>query len=195
MIKMAKAKKKAEEKIEEKAEGKIIRSNFESDKVLTEISNEARELYEQSRYGALLENGKVQLSLIEAFYLMDKGKIDIYKSKNKKFTSDEFASKARKLEPNFWVKFCVFKDIRNRGYIIKTALKFGADFRVYDRGVKPGEDHARWIIFPVNEGSTLTWHEFAAKNRVAHSTKKRLLIGVVDEEGDVSYWECRWLRP
>ncbi len=40
--------------------------------------------------------------------------------------------------------------MRNRGYIIKTALKFGADFRVYDRGVKPGEDHARWIIHRVN---------------------------------------------
>ena len=192
---MAKSKKKAEEKTEEKAEGKIIRANFEADKVLTEISNEARELYDQSRYGALLENGKVQLSLIEAFYLMDKGKIEIYKSKNKKFTPEEFVRKSRKLEPNFWVKFCVFKDIRNRGYIIKTALKFGADFRVYDRGIKPGEDHARWIIFPVNEGNTLTWHEFAAKNRVAHSTKKRLLIGVVDEENDVSYWEVRWMRP
>ncbi|MBI2135012.1 tRNA-intron lyase [Candidatus Woesearchaeota archaeon] len=192
---MAKAKKKTEEKIEEKAPGKMIIANFEADKVLTEISNEARELYDQSRYGTPLDNGKIQLSLIEAFYLMDKGKIDIYKSKNKKFAHDEFVRKARKLEPNFWVKYCVFKDIRNRGYIIKTALKFGADFRVYDRGVKPGEDHARWIIFPVNEGSTLTWHEFAAKNRVAHSTKKRLLIGVVDEEGDVSYWEVRWMRP
>lgn len=192
---MTKPKKKAEEKKEQKEEGKTIRANFEADKVLTEISNEARELYDQSRYGTLLDNGKVQLSLIESFYLMDKGKIDIYKSKNKKFTQEEFVRKARKLEPNFWVKFCVFKDIRNRGYIIKTALKFGADFRVYDRGVKPGEDHARWIIFPVNEGNTLTWHEFAAKNRVAHSTKKRLLIGVVDEENCVSYWEVRWMRP
>ena len=192
---MTKAKKKTEEKKEEKPEGKAIRANFEADKVLTEISNESKELYDQSRYGSLLDNGKVQLSLIEAFYLMDKGKIDIYKSKSKKFTPEEFVRKARKLEPNFWVKFCVFKDIRNRGYIIKTALKFGADFRVYDKGVKPGEDHARWIIFPVNEGSVLTWHEFAAKNRVAHSTKKRLLIGVVDEENDVSYWEVRWMRP
>ena len=93
------------------------------------------------------------------------------------------------------VKFSVFKDLRDRGYVVKTALKFGADFRVYDRGVKPGEDHAKWVVFPVPEGSTTTWHEFAAKNRVAHSTKKRLLIGVVDDEGDVSYWEIRWIRP
>ena len=111
------------------------------------------------------------------------------------FSFDQVLKKAEKLEKIFWTKYCVFKDIRDRGYIIKTALKFGAEFRVYDRGVKPGEDHARWIIFPVHETHTLTWHDFSAKNRVAHSTKKRLLIGVVDEENDVSYWECRWLRP
>ena len=85
--------------------------------------------------------------------------------------------------------------MRNRGYIIKTALKFGADFRVYDRGVKPGEDHAKWIVYPVHEASVFTWHEFSAKNRVAHSTKKRLLLGVVDDENDVTYYEVRWMRP
>ncbi len=172
-----------------------IKATFSKERVLTESSNEGRELYNQSRYGTLLENGKVQLSLIEALYLFDKNKIEIYDGRNKKISSDSFLKKATKTEQNFWVKYCVFKDMRNRGYIIKTALKFGADFRVYDRGVKPGEDHARWVVYPVHESSTLTWYEFAAKNRVAHSTKKRLLIAVVDEESDCSYWEARWLRP
>lgn len=103
--------------------------------------------------------------------------------------------KAEKMEPDIWIRFVVFKDLRNRGYIVKTALKFGADFRVYERGVKPGEDHAKWIVYPVTEGSEITWYEFAAKNRVAHSTKKRLLIAIVDEEGDVTYYEIRWTRP
>jgi len=193
---MTKAKKESTEKKESKEKDtQKIRADLSTDKVVTENSNEARELYNRSRYGSLLDSGKIQLSLIEALYLMGKNKMVVYKSKNKQIYFDEFTKKAKKLEPNLWIRYCVYKDIRNRGYIIKTALKFGADFRVYDRGVKPGEDHARWIIYPVYEGSTLTWYEFAAKNRVAHSTKKRLLIGVVDDEGDVSFWECRWLRP
>ena len=192
---MFKSGKKAEESKEKEESKQKIISELAEDKVLTEVSDASRELYNQSRYGALLDNGKIQLSLIEALYLMEKGTLEIYKSKTKKFDSESFSKKAKKLEPNFWVRYSVFKDIRNRGYIIKTALKFGADFRVYDRGVKPGEDHAKWIVYPVYEGSTLTWYEFAAKNRVAHSTRKRLLLGVVDDEGDVSYWETRWLRP
>lgn len=189
---MAKPEKKVETNEKEKAQ---IKAEFSVDKVLTEVSDTTRELYNKSRYGVLLDSGRLQLSLIEALYLMEKGSIIIFKSKNKQMDFDDFFKKAKKLEPNFWVRFCAYKDIRNRGYIIKTALKFGADFRVYDRGVKPGEDHAKWIVYPVYEGSTLTWYEFAAKNRVAHSTRKRLLIGVVDDENSVSYWEVRWMRP
>jgi tRNA-intron endonuclease, archaea type len=172
-----------------------IKAVFANERVLVESCDETRELYNQSRYGTFLEGGKLQLSLLEALYLLEKNKIEIFLSKNKAMDFEQFLKKATKLEPNFWIRYCVFKDMRNRGYIIKTALKFGADFRVYDRGVKPGEDHARWIIYPVHEGATLTWYEFAAKNRVAHSTKKRLMIGIVDDEGDVTYYEIKWLKP
>ena len=173
----------------------LIKTTFAQERVLTENSNEARDLYNQSRYGSLLENGKVQLSLIEALYLLEKGKIEVYDKRNKTIDFDAFLKKIKKTGPNFLIKYGVFKDMRNRGYIIKTALKFGADFRVYDRGIKPGEDHARWVVYPVHESLSLTWYEFAAKNRVAHSTKKNLLIAVVDSEGSITYYEVSWKRP
>jgi len=172
----------------------VVAGSYAHEKVITESTDEAREFYNQSRFGSMVEEGKVELSLLEALYLLEKGRLKVIDGK-KELSKDAFVKKARKVEPNFWIRYCVFKDIRNRGYIIKTALKFGADFRVYDRGVKPGEDHARWIVYPVHEGEQITWYEFSAKNRVAHSTKKRLLIGVVDDEGDVTYYEIRWVRP
>ena len=197
----AKKKEESEEVLpqkEEKEQKEIkepVKATFYKDRVLTESSDNSRELYSQSRYGSSLDDGRVELSLIEGLYLLEKKKLKVFDSRNKEIDFDGLLKKFQKLEPNLWVRYCVFRDIRNRGYIIKTALKFGADFRIYDRGVKPGEDHARWVVFPVHEGSTLTWYEFAAKNRVAHSTKKRLLIGIVDAELDVTYYECRWLRP
>lgn len=173
----------------------IISAKLMGENVVTESSDEARELYNQSRFGVLDEEGHVQLSLIEALYLIEKKRVEILVGKKKQISTESYIKKAKKFEPNFWIRYCVFKDMRNRGYIVKTALKFGADFRVYERGVKPGEDHAKWILYPVHEASAFTWYEFSAKNRVAHSTKKRLMIGVVDAENDVSYWEIRWLRP
>ena len=169
---------------------KIILAEIIEDSVITEDSDEARELYARSTYGKIIR-GKVVLSFLEAAYLLEKGKIKIKRIKD----VEQLIKRATKKQKNFSTKYAVFKDLRSRGYVVKTALKFGAEFRVYDKGIKPGQDHAKWVVYPVNETQTLTWHEFSAKNRVAHSTKKRLLIGVVDHEKDVTYYEVKWMRP
>tara|TARA_Y100000034_G_C6863229_1_gene393142 strand:- start:908 stop:1435 length:528 start_codon:yes stop_codon:yes gene_type:complete len=173
---------------------KLIEVKLLKDRLFSEDTNEARDLYSQSRFGEIVE-GKVELSFYEALYLLEKKKVKIVDYRNKELDTQSLIKKAQKNKHDFLTKYTVFKDMRNRGYIVKTALKFGADFRVYDRGIKPGEDHAKWVLFPVHEGNTLTWHEFAAKNRVAHSTRKKLLIGAVDDEGDTTYWEISWKRP
>jgi len=161
--------------------------------VVADNKNQAQELYDKSRFGELVD-GKIQYSLVEALYLVEKAKLTVKEDK-KTIKKDDFIKLSQKLEKDFWIKYVVFRDMRNRGYIVKTALKFGADFRIYDRGVKPGDDHAKWIMYPVAESGIMTWYEFSAKNRVAHSTRKRLLIAIVDEEGDVTYYEIKWTRP
>ncbi|MFH1399700.1 MAG: tRNA-intron lyase [Candidatus Woesearchaeota archaeon] len=193
--KSIKVKKAKQEEPEDPAKKVVVKAVFTEGSVLTEVSDAARELFNQSCYGKIQEDGRVRLALAEALYLLEKGKLVVNDKRNKEYSFSRFIKKASESEPNFWTRYCVFKDIRNRGYVIKTALKFGADFRVYDRGIKPGEDHARWVVYPVHEGNVLTWYEFAAKNRVAHSTKKRLMIGIVDNEGDVTYYEIKWIRP
>ncbi|MBS3160003.1 tRNA-intron lyase [Candidatus Woesearchaeota archaeon] len=161
--------------------------------ILTESNDLTRDLYDKSRYGEPIEK-QFQYSLLEALYLLERQKF-IVKSGRNILNYEQFLKKSLKLEPNFKIRYSVFKDLRKRGYIVKTALKFGADFRVYERGVKPGEDHAKWVVYPISEGETLTWYDFAAKNRVAHSTKKRLLLGIVDVEDCVTYYEVKWIKP
>lgn len=173
----------------------VLIGKLTSERVMLPSSDPARDLNNQSQFGTILSGGRVQLSLLEAIYLEEKEKIKVVDSRNRKLDHDKLIALGKKSDKTFWTKYMVYKDLRSRGYIVKTALKFGADFRVYDRGVKPGQDHAKWIVFAVHESQGLTWHEWSAKNRVAHSTKKRLLIAVVDDEGEVSYWEARWLRP
>ncbi len=174
----------------EKLNGYMFENTVFADK--NDISNE---LYNKSRYGEPSTNKKYNYALVEALYLLEKEKLELKDKRGKAIDFDSFVKKAKKIEPNFWIRFCVYRDLRKRGYIVKTALKFGADFRVYDRGIKPGEDHAKWVVYPVHEGNLLTWREFSAKNRVAHSTKKKLLIGIVDEESDCTFYEIKWVKP
>jgi len=196
---MSKKKHKTQDVIkEEKTEFKEEKfTKFEIDlvgeRLIAEDKNEAHNLYDQSRYGEIKDN-KVQYSLVEGLYLLEKNRVDILDNK-KKLSFDDFVKIATKREPNFWIRYVAYRDMRNRGYVVKTALKFGADFRIYDRGIKPGEDHAKWIMYPVKETSSMTMYEFSAKNRVAHSTRKRLLLAVVDEELDTTFYEISWIRP
>jgi len=156
-------------------------------------SGEAFSLCEKSRFGER-KKGKVEYSLVETLFLVSEGKMTVFFGK-RSLSEEDLLKRFRKIDKKIETKAAVFGDIRKRGYIVKTALKFGAEFRVYEKGVKPGEDHAKWILYTARENEHLTWHDFAAKNRVAHSTKKNLLIGIVDEEGDVSYYEIEWIRP
>ena len=87
---MTKQEKKTEKK--EKEEKTKIRAELAADKVLTEVSDATRDLYNQSRYGIMLDNGKLQLSLIEGLYLMEKGTIVVYKTKTKQIDFDEFTN-------------------------------------------------------------------------------------------------------
>ena len=185
---------KEPEKTQEEKPLEKIKALLARERVLSEDSGSARELYDQSRFGEP-KDSKVNYSLVEALYLLEKGKMDIFDEKDKKISFDDFAKLARIVEPNFMVRYAAYKDMRSRGYIVKTALKFGADFRIYDRGIKPGEDHAKWIMYPVHEGEHFGWYDFSGKNRVAHSTRKRLFLAVVDNEQDVVYYEIAWKRP
>lgn len=170
------------EKIQAYIIGEVVSSN----------SAEAHSLHKKSYFGEKVGE-KIQYSFSEALFLVEKKKMDIF-SKNKKILEKELLKKFQRFDKKIQIKYPVFNNLRQKGYIVKTALKFGADFRVYDKGVKPGEKHAKWIVFVDHESKKLTWHEFSAKNRVAHSTKKNLLLAIVDEEGDITYYEVSWLK-
>ncbi len=190
--------KKKEKKKQTKTNTKQIKTKEKIKAIFTGESiytnkKKAFTLYEKSRFGEP-KDGKIYYSLYEALYLLEKSKIEI-KDGKKKITFKKLFEILKNLDKKIETKYLVFKDMREKGYIVKTALKFGAEFRVYDKGIKPGQDHARWILYPVKESEILTWHDFSAKNRVAHSTRKNLLIGIVDEERDITYYEISWIKP
>lgn len=160
---------------------------------ITSASADAFMLHDKSCFGE--KKGKsIEYSSIEALFLAQQQKLAVF-TKGKEITYDSLLAKLKKSDKKITTKLAVYADLRQRGYLVKSALKFGAEFRVYNKGDKPGKEHARWILYTTREHEVLHWHEFAAKNRVAHATKKNLLIAIVDDEGDVSYYEVSWLKP
>jgi len=158
------------------------------------LNQKAISLNQKSSFGKL-EEDVLELSIIEAFYLMEKGRLDIYESNE----SDE------KLEPNYvrniikknsgYGKYIVYKDLKDRGYIIKTGFKYGSEFRLYERGKSPGEGHSDYLVKIIHENYEINALDFASYVRVAHGVKKSLLLAVVDDEEDITYYNVEWTKP
>jgi len=174
---------------------KPLESWLQSDKVLVvDDFDLIQSLHDKGLFGSVIGQ-QLELSFVEALYLMEKGKIVVYDKVKKPLSVAGFARKVKLVNPRFWTRYRVYSDIRSRGYIVKAALKFGADFSVYDRGTTPGRSHSKWVLFAVSADDSFSWREFSAMNRVAHSVKKHLLVGIVDAESDVTYYSVRWTRP
>jgi tRNA-intron endonuclease, archaea type len=169
-----------------------IKATLISERIFSN-SKEAFGLFESQRFGERTGE-KIFYTLQEALFLVETKKMEIVDSKEKKLSERELLKKFERIDKKFKTKYLVFRDLRQKGLVVKTALKFGAEFRVYEKGKSIGEDHAKWILFPVSQNEQLTWQDFSAKNRIAHSTNKKLLIAVVDEENEVSYYEVNWLN-
>ncbi len=138
--------------------------------------------------------GKLELSLEEAAYLREDRELEVFDANGRKLSEKAFMSLCERRQKRFLLRYKVFKDLKTAGYILKTAFKYGGDFRVYNKGDVPGKTHSEWILYAVNEHEAISFLTFAAINRVAHSVRKRILFGVVDDEDSVTYYEVTWVR-
>jgi len=170
-----------------------IKGILRGDCVFLENSSESSELNLKESFG-YQENGIVVVSLVEAAYLVKKGRVKLIDKAGKVLPFSGFLRKAGARVPGFRVKSCVFSALRDKGYIVKSGFKFGADFLAYSKGKNPGKDHSDWAVFCVSDSKRVSATELASKSRVANTTKKRLLLAFVDSEGGTSFYEVKWQR-
>ena len=134
------------------------------------------------------------LDLLETAYLLEKEKFEVMQDK-KKVTLEDILALSQKKDKNFYNKLIVFKDLRERGFVVKTGFKFGFDLRVYPRGKKPGEEHTQWVVKVTTQDEKTTMIEYSRMIRLSGNIKTTLLIAVVDSENDVNYYETKRITP
>jgi len=165
-------------------------------KIVIWDEGQASYIHQQGSVGKPLTGGKLHLSMIESLFLLEKEKIVIKDKKTgRNLDSRKFSSKALKLDPDFLLKYAVYSDLRSRGYVVKTGLKFGTHFRLYERGAKPGEGHAPYLVQAVPEGSKMSPADIARAVRLAHSVRKKMMMAIVDDEGDITYYSLSRETP
>lgn len=164
-------------------------------------------IYDESGYGKPLPEEKpdrIELDIIEATYLLEKEKIKVFTKKDgkkKKIKFEDLMEIGSKLVNEFHSQFIVFHDLRERGYLVKTGYKFGAHFRLYERGVKlkhgpkAPHEHTKAIVHAVSEESAFSLPEMSRAVRLAHNIRATMWWAVVDREGDVTYYQLARVTP
>lgn len=134
------------------------------------------------------------LDLKEALYLAEKKKLDVKKGK-KKVSAKKLLELGEKEDPGFYSKFLVFRDLRDRGFVVKTGYKFGFDLRVYPRGKKPGEAHSKWVVNVCSQDCKFAMPEISRMVRLSGNLNTTVLQAVVDAENDINYYEVKRIVP
>ncbi|VVB84894.1 tRNA-splicing endonuclease [uncultured archaeon] len=144
------------------------------------------ELYNTSFYGRPREN-TLELSFAESAYLIYTGKITV-EFEGTELDFKQFFLKAGSLVKNFELFYIVYKDLRERGYYIQPSV---TGFRVYPRGGHPGKTPAEFFVFVTSERVPLLLSDLRKHLDAADNLKKRLVLAIVDEESDITFYEVK----
>lgn len=136
-------------------------------------------------------------SIYEILYLCDKGLIPASIG-NSDIKCSELEYYANKIVNNFSLKYRVYKDLREKGYIVRSGMKFGADFTVYELG--PGLEHAPYVVTVTSASTLLRSIDIVGLGRLSHSVKKKSVLAIASSDrdshvDDITYLVFKWVKP
>lgn len=134
------------------------------------------------------------LDLMEGLYLLEQKRIEVVEGKTKRPVGKGVLLKtARETYRGFRLAYQVYRDLRNKGYIVTPGIKFGADFAVYEHG--PGIDHAPFIVSVETPGSIMGPFEVVRAGRLATTVRKQFILAIPDVgSGKIRYLVFSWFK-
>ena len=161
---------------------------------------DSRKLFSQGYYGKPIGIPKpvieeidapLILDLIEGLYLLKNKKISITKLKQK-INVKQMTEICKKEIHEFGGKYIVYKNFRDKGYIINPGIKFGCDFAVYEKG--PGIDHAPFLIQVYNRNESITSTGIVLAGRLATTVRKQFILAIPKGKDKVDFLALDWWK-
>lgn len=145
------------------------------------LGRDGLQLYEQGGYGRPAGGGLV-LVPVEALYLVHRGRLELpgesFESLLAEFTTD----------PLFLRTYLVYRDLRERGYVVQTGPH---DFRVFRRGERPGSGRSQYMVRVLSERDPIVFDRLIAEATSTAQMRKSHLLAVVDDEDELTYYEVK----
>lgn len=125
----------------------------------------------------------LELDLFESFYLFEKKKINLI-LKEKIITEKDFKTYIFSKIKNFEDKYLVYKDLKEKGYIIKDGSFFGFDFRIYE-GKEKNHEHTKYVL-DVKRTHKDEMSKVIKSERLANSINTKYILAIIDSENKIT---------
>jgi len=96
------------------------------------------------------------------------------------------------ISSGFGKKYLVYKNFRDKGYIINPGIKFGCDFAVYEKG--PGIDHAPFLIQVYSRSDPITSTAIVLAGRLATTVRKQFILAIPKGKDKVDFLALDWWK-
>ncbi len=177
-----------------------MKSELIENRIIVWNIEDSKKLFGQGYYGKPIGipkpkieeiNVPLILDLIEGYYLLERKKITIYQSK-KKVTNRKMLEICKKEYHDFDKKYLVYKNFRDKGYIVNPGIKFGCDFAVYQKG--PGIDHAPYLVQVYNNKDSISTTGVVLAGRLATTVRKQFILAISNGKDKVDYLALDWWK-
>jgi tRNA-intron endonuclease len=177
-----------------------MKSELIENRIIVWDIEDSRKLFSQGYYGKPIGIPKpvieeidapLILDLIEGLYLLENKKISITKLKQK-INVKQMTEICKKEIHEFGGKYIVYKNFRDKGYIINPGIKFGCDFAVYEKG--PGIDHAPFLIQVYNRNESITSTGIVLAGRLATTVRKQFILAIPKGKDKVDFLALDWWK-
>ena len=157
-------------------------------------ATEASQVYAKGFFGTPASNGGLTLDRYESVYLGEMGRLPLADASGAAVEWPIAYRRAVRADPAFPVRYLVYRDLRQRGYVVRASPPPVA-FAVLPRGGTLHKTPSRYWVEALSERVPFDLaHLFDLAER-AQSAKKVLLLGLVDEESDLTYYRVRRPAP
>ena len=163
------------------------------DRVVVEDPAEGSALHNRGFFGRPRAGGGLDLDLLEAIYLVEADRLEV-RGKGRAVPARELFRAATTAVDSFEIRYLVYRDLRQRGYVVE-ARTGPVDFQVYPRGGAPRKTPSRYWVRAVSERAVFDLAELLERAEEAAGVRKTLLLGLVDEESDLTYYSVREAQP
>ena len=177
-----------------------MKSELIENRIIVWNIEDSKKLFSQGYYGKPIGIPKPKieeidapliLDLIEGLYLLENKKITITKSKQK-ITPERLIKICKEEVFEFDKKYRVYKNFRDKGYIINPGIKFGCDFAVYEKG--PGIDHAPFLIQVYTRNESISATGIVLAGRLATTVRKQFILAIPKGKDKVDFLALDWWK-